>query len=184
MLAVRHLAATLLLAGAASFAQAADMLGDTLLFQRAYPTPTTPYWNNDDESATVVAGSADRIDWYANFTNGFFLRVDPEATSIGWNLVSPSTFVGVAGGEFDGFVITGFSNDIVGVSVLSNNSGLAPFIAFTAREVQVSLRGNNFGGDTGFVLGIEFAPAIPEPGTWALMLAGMAGVALRARRRR
>lgn len=173
----------LLVSGLVGTAQASTMLGDTLLFQRAYPTPTTPYWANDDESTTVTAGNADRIDWFANFTDGFFLRVDPEATRIVWNLVSPSTFIGQPNGVFDGFVITGFSSDIVGVSLLSNDSGLAVSLSHSAREVQVSLSGANAGGPTGFEIGLQFAP-VPEPGTWALMLAGLAGIARQARRSR
>lgn len=184
MSSIRHWAAVLTLAGAASTAHATDMLGDTLMFQRAFPTPGTPFWPNDDESTTVATGTGDRIDWFANFTSGFFLRVDPEANRILWNLVTPSSFGGVPNGLFDGFVLTGFRNDIVSVSVSSNDSNLQAFLSNSAREVQVNLNGNNAGGNTGFVLDIQFAPAIPEPGTWALLLAGLGAVAMRVRHQR
>jgi hypothetical protein len=156
---------------------AANMVGDTLTFNRGYPTPTTPFWDVPSRTTTVTTDSSDLIDWTGS---GFRLTIDPGADAIVWNLITPSSFLSVPGGQFDGFRITGFGADIAAVSVSANNSNLAVATSFAGRVLDVALSGGNFGGATGFVLDVSL---VPEPSSVALLLAGIGIVTLASRRR-
>jgi hypothetical protein len=163
-------------------ASATDLLGDTLTFNRRYPTVDTPYWPNHTVSTTAAAGTSDRIQWYSNGNSGFLLTVDPEATSIRFNLVSPSSFIGNGNPPpFDGFTITGFGAPLTAAWITNNDSGLALTTSWTAQTLEIDLQGSNIGGSTGFTVNVTL---VPEPATAALMLLGAAALAERARRRR
>jgi hypothetical protein len=160
-------------------AAAQGLVGDTLTFNRAYPTPTTPYWTVPMQVTTVAADASDLVDWYSDGTSGFHLTIDPGAETIVFRLISASSFIGL-GPQFDGFRVTGFGSDIVSADVAANDSGLSLATSFAGRVLDIDLRGSNFGGSTGFTITV----AVPEPGTWAMWLAGMAGVGACVRRRR
>jgi hypothetical protein len=148
-------------------AAAQGLVGDTLTFNRAYPTPTTPYWTVPMQVTTVAADASDLVDWYSDGTSGFHLTIDPGAESIVFRLISASSFIGL-GPQFDGFRVTGFGSDIVSADVAANDSGLSLATSFAGRVLDIDLRGSNFGGSTGFTITV----AVPEPGTWAMWLAG------------
>jgi hypothetical protein len=153
------------------------LLGDTLSFLRTYPTPTTPFtqWNPVQVSTTVTADASDTINWNAGNAP---ITINPGADQIVFTFLTTTSYVS-SGGVFDGFVITGFSHDIVSASVLSQTiPGLV--------VLDVSARQLNLGIDSGTLAGqnvVLQVSAVPESGIWALMLGGMTALGAFVRRR-
>ena len=84
---------------------------------------------------------------------------------------------------FSSFVIpTTFS----GVSLVSTDSAIENSdLSFTANSVTIDLNGSRRGNTLITIAGVPpGVDPIPEPGTWALMLSGCAGLALYSRRRK
>jgi hypothetical protein len=154
-------------------AMAVDMIGSSLTFLRAYPTTTTPYWANSTQTTTVAAGPTDLIDWYSGPGNtGFHLTVDPEATTITFQLLSGSTFIG-SQGTFDGFTVSGFGAALSSVTVASNATGLTVTPSILSPNVLgVSLDGNN--AVAGFTLSVTL---VPEPSAALMLAAGLLAMA-------
>jgi len=123
-------------------------------------------------STTVAAGTADTIHWAAG---GAPLNIDPDANRIVFTFGSSTSY----GASFDGFVITGFSRDIVSASILSENLPGAPTLQVLQRQLNLDVNSSVAAGQT-IVLSVS---VVPEPGTWALMLGGVAALAALARRR-
>lgn len=120
----------------------------------------------------VVAGNADLIDWFDDFTSGFHRTVNPEATTIRFTFITPSSFVGPAG-VLDGFRITGFDADIAAVSLSDNDSGMTAVTTFGPRVIDLNLNGLNL-ANGGLTLNVA---VVPEPASAALLLAGLPGMA-------
>ena len=169
---MRHFLIAAVLAGSSFPSLAADMLGSTLTFLRAYPTSTTPFWSNSTKVTTVAAGPGDLIDWYqAPGDSGFHLTVNPEATTITFQLLSASSWID-GGGTFDGIVITGFGAALSAAAVATNSTGLTvvPTIAAPG-ELRVGLHGSH--GVSGFTLNVSL---VPEPSPSLLLAAGLLAV--------
>jgi len=182
---LRRSLAIAILGTSVSTAQSApvDMLGDTLVFARAFPSPTTPYtvWAPVSVTTTVVAGSGDAINWPVS---GFRTIIDPEANSIDFRFPISSRFDGALPSVFDGFVVGGFDNDIDAVSVLFNDTGFSISLAHTARELLIDLDGSNRGGATGITISVQFVDpaAVPEPSSAALAIVALGMMCTRRRR--
>jgi hypothetical protein len=164
-------------------AQAADLLGDTLTFTRAYPSADTPWlvWDPVSVSTTVTADASDAIVWsLASSPGNPYQSIDPGAFSVEWTFTRPTGYIGGGADTFDGYVITGFSNDITAASVSANTSGLMIEVNHTARQITIDLSGNN-AAPTSFVLSVA---VVPEPASAALMAGGLMVLAAMARRSR
>jgi hypothetical protein len=90
--------------------------------------------------------------------------------------------------SFDGFTIAGPLGDspIVAAFVDPNSTqpGLSnSTISFAANSVTVNLAGDVFTASSVGLIDVQFAPPVPEPSTWAMVLLGLAGVGLMAYRR-
>lgn len=160
-----------------TFAQ--SLIGDTLDFNRSYPTPGTPFagWLVNTRSTTVANGTVDLIDWYANGNSGFHLTVDANASTVTFDLLTASSFL-TSGAQFDGFTITGFDRDISFVNVASNDTGLTISLSNGPRHIDIGLNGSN--SINAFTLNVG---VVPEPQTWALFAGGLLAIASRMRRR-
>lgn len=173
----RHIlaAATLVLGPLAPMAaSAADLIGDTLTITRSWPSTTTPFsgWSPNQVSTTVVASTADTIHWAAG---GAPLTIDPDATRIVFTFGSSTSY----GSSFDGFVITGFSRDIVSASIQSETLPGTPTLQVLQRQLNLDVNSSVFAGQT-IVLNVS---VVPEPGAWALLLGGIGALGALARRR-
>ncbi len=91
--------------------------------------------------------------------------------------------------SFDGFTISGPLGDspIVAAFVDPNSTqpGLSnSTISFAANSVTVNLAGDVFTASSVGLIDVQFAPPVPEPATWAMMMLGFAGIGIMAYRRK
>jgi hypothetical protein len=91
--------------------------------------------------------------------------------------------------SFDGFTISGPLGDspIVAAFVDPNSTqpGLSnSTISFAANSVTVNLAGEVFTATSVGLIDVQFAPPVPEPSTWAMMMLGFAGLAFISYRRK
>ena len=150
-------------------AHATGLLGKSITAQYFHPDLSTPY---KQPVSTVVDGLT-----ATNFESHFTILFTNDTAEISflrsasWNSTS-----------FNGFKIW----DTVGVSIASSNmTGLsASNIRFDDNNIWVNWQGLSFNTGAKVKLNL-FASAVPEPGTWALMLTGLAltGASLRRRAR-
>jgi hypothetical protein len=163
-------------------ARAANMLGDTLSFERLYPDLSTPYGPPFSPSSTVVAaGPSDAVSWTASGV----ATIDPEANSLIFDLFGDTSYGGQAPGVFDGYRISGFGRDIQSATVAAYGGPLAIAVGFgngpSGRYLTVNLEGHI--GSSNDVFSVDVT-LVPEPSVAAMMLAGLAAVGLAARPRR
>jgi hypothetical protein len=131
------------------------MLGDRLTVARRYPTPTTPYWTPSQVTTTVVAGSSDTVRLaYDSQPNATAISANPESSSILFNLVTATAYE-AGGSTFDGYVVSGFTNDIRSVDIEENRTGIQVSATHTRREVRISLAGRH-SANAQFVLRVNF----------------------------
>jgi PEP-CTERM motif len=157
-------------------AVAADLIGDTLSFLRAYPNLETRYGQAISDS-TVAPGMADQVTWRFAANGPALLAINPEADRIHFNF--PVRFVTEGSATiFDGVVISGFDRAIQSVSLLDNTAGGTVLLSHGPHEIQVNLRGA-FQANQSFAIGVS---VVPEPASMALMALGAGVLALRMRR--
>jgi PEP-CTERM motif len=91
--------------------------------------------------------------------------------------------------SFNGFTISGpvgdsaifaaFVDPSSTVTGLSNSA-----ISFAPNSVTVNLAGDVFTASSVGLIDVQFAPPVPEPSTWVMMILGFAGLAFMAYRRK
>ena len=79
---------------------------------------------------------------------------------------------------FDGFTITGFSQDIVSANIVSNNSSAAIQLAVAPQQLSLGFNASVQAG-TSLLLSVS---VVSEPATWVLLLAGLGLSAWRQKR--
>jgi hypothetical protein len=151
------------------------LIGDTLTFLRAYPSPGTPYGQPPQTGqTTTVEGDGDRLSWSGDGGWGpesgtVYARFDPEAYGIYVSLPNAGGYIDTGPDFFDGYVISGFDHDIVGAS--ASYDGLT--FSWTSRELRLDFLGTIPAGEFTIKLQLASDQAVPEPGA-----AGLVGVAL------
>jgi hypothetical protein len=155
--------------------------GDTVSANYDWPTLGTVYL----ASGTAIAGPGVEFDNIGGFGVGISPSVDFSNTGVTVDYPDGFTLSGV--GTFDGWVFTDLSkSDIEGVSLAGTNiPGLTESdISFDSSQIYVNTLGLGSLPSGSFIsIDVSF---VPEAATWALMLAGFAGLgtALRSRRAR
>lgn len=90
---------------------------------------------------------------------------------------------------FNGFSISG-PNGLLPIvtAFVDSNSGVTGLtdskVSFTSDSVTVNLAGDKFPAGAVGLIDVEFAGAVPEASTWAMLIVGFAGIGLLAYRRR
>lgn len=156
-------------------AHAAGLLGKRIATQYFYPDLSQPY---TPPSYTIVDERT--ITSFERNFNMLFSANSVEisfVTSTSWNEASFNGFkIWDADGTIDDFAASIASSNMTGLSK-SN-------IRYDDNNIWVNWQGLGFNTGTKVTLNL-FASAVPEPGTWALMLTGLAltGASLRRRTR-
>jgi len=161
-----------------SGAHAQVFTGQTVNYQYLFPELTSNYSNAANGNYLVGPGVefSNIVDGYGtmDFHDSGFLVSFTNGTSF-----TPSTFNGFRVSDVFGTIgsFTSF--------VLTSNTGVAgtPVLTFDADNLYVNWQGLGFGGGD-LAFSVNSVNAIPEPETYALLLAGLGLLGLAGRRRR
>ena len=176
------LAAATLAFGASSAGDAQSFDGSTLNYQYYFADSGTPYPAADNGSFVVGPGLevTDVSDERAT--------LDISGTNIFIDFLNSSNWTTA---EFNGWVLSDETDNlaaILGVTIdpATNMNGFSlSNISFTGDSIIVNWQGLSFTDTTVVSLNVVFgAAAVPEPGTWAMMLLGFGAVGFSMRRRR
>lgn len=168
----RALFATMLFASFAPQTQAADITGDTVNVTHFFPDSSSV--NLDMGNQVVPTGSFNYYGIYDVVVSGTFMTVDVHCgTGCSWSDAS-----------FNGMVLTNLtSSSFSGVSI-DGSTNYAGFdlsrLSFDANHVYVNLQGLDANG----YLQVDFTTPVPEPETYAMLLAGLGLLGFAARRRK
>ena len=160
-------------------ANAADFIGSTVNVQYYFPTDASPYPDSGNGNYVVGAG-VEVPSLIGEFS------IDVSANNILMNFFRTATF---STGAFNGWVLSDQTNNlsaITGVTInpLSNMGGFsASNLIWSADSISINWQGLSFNESTVLSLDVAFDSAVPEPGTWAMMLLGFGGVGFAMRRR-
>ena len=156
------------LCGSGAVSAAPTLIGDTISFLRAYPDAATPY-GPLIPNTTIVAGTSDQVAWPSTAPAMF----NPEANSISLTFGTVTEYIG-SGATFDGFVISGFNNEILSASLLSNSSGLNVSLTNGLNSISIDLNGFTVaGGSLTFAVNLKDSISnVPEPSSLALLAVG------------
>lgn len=165
---------------AISGAAQASLIGDVLTIRRLYPTATSDY--AAPVTTTVAAGLSDAVSPQPSY-----YLINPEAETIHIDFTNHSSFIGAAGGTFDGFSFSGFSGGVSNVSLLSAVG--IDIVSLTHDGSVITLNLQNAFTPASYVefkveSGSPALPSVPEPSAVALMGLGLAGLFLYGRRAR
>ena len=177
--ALAVVAATVAATVSATPAHAASFLGSTVDVTYYLPDSSTPY---PGSSGDYVVGAGVEV---PNLVGE--VSLDISASSILVNFFREATFSNYA---FNGWVLSDQSNNLAAITGVTINpaSTLGGFnqsnVSWSADSISVNWSGLSFTSETILLLDVTFAStAVPEPGTWAMMLIGFGAMGLYLRRR-
>jgi hypothetical protein len=137
---------------------------------------------------SFVADGSSYLSTLANLNPATF-----SVTSIGQNELQISYSYPIASTlnvqSFNGFTISGPVGDSPIIAALVDpNSTVTDLInsevSFADNSVTVNLAGDHFSAGSIGLIDVQFAPPVPEPSTWAMMILGFCGICFMAYRRR
>lgn len=167
----------------------ANMIGDVLTVNRFYPDLLTLFLPPADSipgfvTVTAVVG----LEASPSSPQPSLYSIDFEATSISFDFLAPSAFIGEPGpgynslNPFDGLQFLGFSQSIQNVTASASGINVVELL-FGTNYINLNLDGGFTAAST-LVLQVDFAPAaVPEPSSFLLLGTGL-GLGYLLRRRR
>jgi PEP-CTERM motif len=181
---LRHLAALTLLAGSACAQAGFD--GKSFSGYYTYPDLGTAYASSTPSPFLFTVGNGVDAQFLVEGVTTISVDFSDTQMSLVLNTTLPSPTWNVA--AFNGFTFDVTAGGPLSFSALSIDplTSMAGFTAgrvgLTDSRVRIDWNGLSYVDGTRVV--VNFVSAVPEPGTYALLLAGLGAVALAARRRR
>jgi hypothetical protein len=164
------------LAVLASTATAGILDGQTVRVEYLYPDASTIYPGNGNGNYVVGGGVEVQNLLYSNI-------FDVDLQSNGLTVIFNNNLGTFTGAAFNGFRVTDINNTIgafTSFNLVSNTAGFNPVLTFDADNLYVNWQGINMTPGQ-----IELSiSAVPEPETFAMMLAGLGLLGAAARRRK
>jgi hypothetical protein len=159
--------------------------GQELTFNYYFPTYGTVY---PGSPISFVADGSSNLSTFSNLEPATFSVTSIAQNELQISYSYPGQGHTLSDPSFDGFTISGPLGDspIVAAFVDSNSTqpGLSnSTISFAANSVTVNLAGDVFTTSSVGLIDVQFAPPVPEPSTWAMLLIGFAGIGLATYRR-
>jgi hypothetical protein len=183
-------AAAALMLLSASPSGASTWTNQSLTFNYYFPTIGSVFTGSPID---FVADGSLHLSTFSNLAPATF-----SVTGIAPNEVQISYFypltnypngVGLVSEPFNGFNISGSLADAPIVAAFidpnSNVTGLIDSaVSFSNNSVTVNLAGDHFAAGSIGLIDVQFAGAVPEPSTWAMLILGFGGLGWLAYRRR
>lgn len=166
-------------------ASAATLVGDSLTVSYRFPDVDTVYGFATPTPASFIVGpGVESVVDVEGVTN---IVIDFGASSLVIDFNTILSNPSWTGTPFNGVLFQGpGAAKIIGASVVSTT--MAGFdnsrLYFSGGDFGLNWQGLSYDSGTSISVGLNLAPEVPEPSTWAMMLLGFAvlGVALRQRR--
>jgi PEP-CTERM motif len=160
--------------------------GQDLTFNYYFPTYGAVYAGSP---ISFVADGSSNLSTFSNLEPATFSVTSIAQNELQISYSYPGQGHSLSDPTFDGFTISGPLGDspIVAAFVDPNSTqpGLSnSTISFAANSVTVNLAGDVFTASSVGLIDVQFAPPVPEPSTWAMMILGFAGLAFMAYRRK
>lgn len=192
---LKHAATTLFISAmlvnvSASPSTASTWDNQTLTFNYYFPNYGNVFAGSP---ITFVADGSLHLSTFANLSPATFsvVGIGPDEVQISYDypIANYPNGAGLTVFPFNGFNISGPNglSPIISAFVDSNSNvtGLTDSdIGFTANSVSVNLAGDVFPPGSVGLIDIQFARAVPEPSTWAMMMLGFCGFGFLLHRRR
>ncbi len=160
--------------------------GQDLTFNYYFPTYGTVYAGSP---ISFVPDGSSNLSTFSNLEPATFSVTSIAQNELQISYSYPGQGHSLSDPSFDGFTISAPLGDspIVAAFVDPNSTqpGLSnSTISFAANSVTVNLAGDVFTASSVGLIDVQFAPPVPEPSTWAMMILGFAGLAFMAYRRK
>jgi hypothetical protein len=164
--------------------------GQSLTFTYYFPTLGSVFTGSP---ISFVADGSPYLSTFANLSPATFsvttIAQDDLQISYSYPVAQFPQGITLTNSSFNGFTITGPVADspIFAAFVDPNSTAtglINSTISFAPDSVTVNLAGDHFSAGSVGLIDVQFAPPVPEPSTWAMMMLGFIGIGFMAYRRK